>query len=165
MPAEEVVVRTIEEAAAEFLSKRRIAVAGVARPPGETAGNSVYRRLRDRGYEVFAVNPNAGEVEGDPCYPSISAVPGGVEAVVVATAPPATEEVIAECAAIGVPLVWIHRGPGGGSYSESAVELGRKWGLTVIPGGCPLMYGECSDLGHRVMRWVLDRMGRIPGEV
>ena len=125
----------------------------------------MYKRLRDRGYEVFAVNPNAGEVEGDPCYPSVSAVPGGVDAVVVATAPHTAEEVVAECAAIGVGMVWIHRGPGGGSYSESAVELGRKWGITVIPGGCPLMYGSCSDPGHRVMRWVFDRMGRIPREV
>jgi hypothetical protein len=162
---EEGIVPSMKEAAAEFLGKQRIAVAGVSRNPSGHGSNAVYQRLRSRGYEVFAVNPNAEEVEGDPCYPSLSAVPGGVEAVVIATAPAVAEEVMAECAAIGVKHVWIHRGPGGGSYSEEAAELGRKWGISVIPDGCPLMYGGCSDAGHRVMRWMFDLFGRLPKEV
>ena len=60
-------------AALEFLSQRRIAVAGVSRETGgQHGGNIVYTRLRERGYEVFAVNPNAEEVEGDPAYSSVS---------------------------------------------------------------------------------------------
>jgi CoA binding domain len=55
----------IKAAATEFLSHKRVAVTGVSREPGSHGGNVVYRRLRDRGYEVFAVNPNADEVEGD----------------------------------------------------------------------------------------------------
>ena len=54
---------------------------------GGHGGNVVYQRLRDRGYEVFAVNPNAEEVEGDPCYHDLRSIPGGVEAVVIATRP------------------------------------------------------------------------------
>jgi len=158
-------VQTMDEAAADFLAQKRIAVAGVARKGGDSAANGIYRRLRSRGYEVFAVNPNADEVEGDRCYPNLAAVPGGVDAVVIATAPAVTEEVMAECAAIGVKRVWIHRGPGGGSYSEEAVDLGREWGLSVIPGGCPLMYRPTSDGVHRAMRWVLDLVGRIPKEI
>ena len=57
----------IKDAAKDFLSKDRIAVTGVSRSPGDHGGNVVYRRLRDRGYTVFAVNPNADEVEGDRC--------------------------------------------------------------------------------------------------
>ena len=57
---------TIKTAAAEFLGHKRIAITGVSRSPGNHGGNVVYNRLRDRGYEVFAVNPNADEVEGDP---------------------------------------------------------------------------------------------------
>lgn len=156
---------TISEAAADFLAQERIAVAGVARETGKTAGNVVYQRLRARGYQVFAVNPNADEVEGDPCYPDLASIPGGVDAVVIATAPSVTEEVMAECAAIGLRRVWVHRGPGGGSYDERAVALGRQWGLTVIPGGCPLMYGPTSDGVHKTMRWVLNLVGRIPKEI
>src|SRR4029453_1319447 len=56
---------TIKEAADDFLAHERIAVTGVSRTPGNHGANFVYRRLRERGYEVFAVNPNATEVEGD----------------------------------------------------------------------------------------------------
>ena len=44
-------------AAEQFLSQRRIAVTGVSRSPNNHGANVVYRRLRDRGHEVFAVNP------------------------------------------------------------------------------------------------------------
>ena len=156
---------SMEEATSDFLAQKRIAVAGVARQAGGHGGNVVYTRLRQRGYEVFAVNPNAQEVEGDRCYPNLAAIPGGVDGVIIATAPDVAEEVMAECAATGVKRVWIHRGPGGGSYNEKAVELGREWGITVIPGGCPLMYRPASDGPHRAMRWVFNLFGRIPKQI
>src|SRR5262249_12964259 len=48
---------TIKDAAREFLGQKRNAVAGVSRRPSQHGANVVYRRLRDRGYDVFAVNP------------------------------------------------------------------------------------------------------------
>ncbi len=42
----------VKEAAAEFLAKKRIAVTGVSRTPKDHGGNVVYKRLRDRGYQV-----------------------------------------------------------------------------------------------------------------
>ena len=72
--------RKVKDAAAEFLSCRRIAVTGVSsKAPKNHGSNVVYTRLRDRGYQVFAVNPNAETVEGDPSHPNIRAIPGGVE--------------------------------------------------------------------------------------
>ena len=60
---------TVKQAASEFLANKRIAVTGVSRnPKGGHGSNIVYQRLRQRGYEVFAVNPNADTVEGDRCY-------------------------------------------------------------------------------------------------
>ena len=59
----------IKEAAAEFLGHQRVAVTGVSREPKGHGSNVVYKRLRERGYEVFAVNPNADKVEGDHCLP------------------------------------------------------------------------------------------------
>src|SRR5262249_17929974 len=75
-------MRPIEQAAADFLAKKRIAVTGVSRKPESHGANVVYKRLRERGWQVFAVNPNAESVEGDPSYHDLSAIPGGVEAVV-----------------------------------------------------------------------------------
>lgn len=157
---------TMNEATADFLAQKRIAVAGVSREEGSGhGGNVVYVRLRDRGYEVFPVNPNAEEVEGDKAYPDLASIPGGVDAVVIATHPDVAEDIVAQCADTGVRRVWMHRGPGAGSVSDRAAELGRKLGLTVIPGGCPLMYPPASDGGHKAMRWVLNLVGRIPREI
>ena len=46
---------------------------------------------------MFAVNPNAEELEGDPSYHHLGSIPGGVEAVVIATRPEIAEETMREC--------------------------------------------------------------------
>ena len=74
---------TIKEAATQFLGGKRVAVTGVSRTPKDHGSNFVYKRLRERGYEVSAVNPNAETVEGDTCYPDLRSIPGGVDWVVV----------------------------------------------------------------------------------
>jgi predicted CoA-binding protein len=145
-------MQRIEEAASAFLAKKRVAVTGVSRTPKTHGSNNVYRRLRDRGYEVFAVNPNANEVEGDRSYPDLKSIPGGVEAVVIGTRPEIAEQTVHECADLGIKHVWMHRGPGGGSVCASATAYGREHGITVIDGGCPLMFGPTADFGHKLMR-------------
>ncbi|MGZ6638395.1 MAG: CoA-binding protein, partial [Solirubrobacteraceae bacterium] len=71
-------MQRIKDAAAEFLAGKRVAVTGVSREAKDHGSNVVYKRLRERGYEVFAVNPNADEVEGDRCYHHLSEIRGGV---------------------------------------------------------------------------------------
>jgi uncharacterized protein len=97
-----VATRSVRQAAEDFLGMRRIAVAGVSRTPAAHGGNVVYRRLRERGYEVFAVNPNADVVEGDACYRDLASIPDGVDAVVVATNPRDTASVVDDCARLGI---------------------------------------------------------------
>ena len=156
----------MKEAASKFLSKKRIAVAGVSRESGGAhGGNPVYLRLRDRGYDVYAVNPNADQVEGDDAYPNLGTIPGGVEAVVIATHPKVAPAVMEECIKLGINHVWMHRGPGAGSVSHEAAEMGRAAGVQVIEGGCPLMYAPTGDVGHKVLRGVLSMVGRIPKQV
>lgn len=152
----------LESTVREFLSHQRIAVAGVTRGRSDEAANLIYRKLRDRGYEVFAVNPRATTVEGDACYPELAAIPGGVDAVVIATHPDVTPEVVRRCADLGIGHVWMHRSFGQGSVADEAVRLCRESGIRVIPGGCPMMFLEPVDLGHRCMRWLLGLTGGLP---
>jgi hypothetical protein len=135
----------------------------VSRTPRTHGSNNVYKRFRERGYDVFAVNPNAKEVEGDRSYPDLKSIPGGVEAVVIGTRPERAEDTMRECAELGIKHVWMHRGPGAGSVSETAAQYGRQHGITVIDGGCPLMFPPTSDFGHRLMRVVY--AGKVPKEV
>ena len=147
-------MQSVKEAASEFLANRRVAVTGVSRTPKTHGSNTVYQRLRDRGYDVFAVNPNADTVEGDPAYQDLKSIPGGVDAVVIGTRPELAEGTMRECAELGITHVWMHRGPGAGSVSAAATDYGRRHGITVIDGGCPLMFGPTADVGHKLMRLV-----------
>ncbi len=156
---------TIADAAQDFLSCRRIAVTGVSREPKDHGGNVVYKRLRDRGFEVFAVNPNAETVEGDPAYRDLASIPGGVEAVVIATRPEQAEGTMREAADLGVRRAWMHRSFGVGSVSAEATAVGRAAGMTVIDGGCPLMFGVAADPGHKIMRGCLRLTGKVPRTV
>ena len=155
----------IKDAAAEFLRKKRVAVTGVSRSPETHSSNFVYKRLRERGYEVFAVNPNAQEVEGDVAYHDLRSIPGGVDAVVIGTRPEIADETMRECAELGIEHVWMHRGPGAGSVSTTATEYGRRQGIKVIDGGCPCMFGPTADFGHKVMRVIFSLNGNVPKEV
>jgi hypothetical protein len=156
---------TLAEAARRFLSHRRIAVTGVSRVAQGHGGNVVYQRLRERGYQVFAVNPNADRVEGDPCFHDLASIPGGVDAVVIATRPVDAITSVRECAALGIRHVWMHKACGTGSVSGPAADWARDHGLSVIEGGCPLMFGRTADLLHRLMRFVLTRTGDLPKHV
>lgn len=158
-------MQKIGEAATEFLATKRIAVTGVSRSPENHGSNVVYKRLRERGYEVFAVNPNADEVEGDRAYHDLRSIPGGVDAVVIGTRPETAEATMRECSDLGIKQVWMHRLMGGGSVSDAATEYGRQQGITVIDGGCPLMFPPTSDGGHRVMRWMSTLAGNTPRRV
>jgi uncharacterized protein len=156
---------SIKQAANEFLTSRRIAVTGVSRTPNVHAGNAIYRRLRERGYEVFAVNPNAEEVEGDPCYRDLHAIPGGVEAVVIGTRPDRADGTMRECVDLGIRRVWMHRSFGAGSVSHASADYGRAHDIQVIDGGCPLMFGPTADIGHKCMRAVFTLAGHVPRRV
>ena len=153
----------IDQTIDDFLAQKRIAVAGVSREPGgKHGGNVVYQRLKARGYEVYPVNPNADVVEGDRCYHDLRSIPGGVDAVVIATRPEVASSVVQECQELGISRVWMHRSFGAGSVSKEAHEACRANGIASIAGGCPLMYGPNSDGGHRFMKAIAGLFGQLP---
>jgi len=145
----------------EFLSGERFAVAGVSRD-SKQAANAIFRRLVASGAQVFPVNPRASEVEGVECYSSLSSLPAPVHGVVVATPPSASAELVRECGEQGIGRVWFHRSFGTGSVSDEAVSECERLGIDCIVGGCPMMFCEPVDIGHKCMRWWLQRKGRVP---
>jgi hypothetical protein len=66
---------------------------------------------------------------------------------------------------LGITRVWMHRSLGPGSVSDAAAEYGRRQGITVIDGGCPLMFDPIADPGHKVMRFVCTLTGKVPKRV
>jgi predicted CoA-binding protein len=114
---------------------------------------------------VFAVNPNAETVDGDTAYPDLKSIPGGVGAVVIGTRADTADATMRECAELGIRKVWMHRSFGGGSVSSSATAYGREQGITVIDGGCPLMFDPTADGAHKCMKFFLSMSGAVPRHV
>jgi len=131
---------------ADFLSEERIAVVGVSRTSG--FGNAAFRALREKGWQVFPVNPAADVVEGEPCYHSIAQVQPPVGAVLCVVPPAHAEHVVDDCVKAGVRKIWLQQG----SESEAAIRTGESAGMTVVHHACVLMYARPSGL-HRVHAW------------
>ena len=154
---------TLNEIVDDFLAQKRIAVAGVSRRR-HNAANMIYRKLRKIGYQVFAINPKVETVEGDPCYPDLKSVPEKTDGLVIVTRPEVAEQLVRQCAEVGIPRVWMHRSLGfmGTSVSEQAVEFCRENSMTVIPGGCPMMFCKPVDFAHTCLHWMLKLTGGLP---
>lgn len=149
-----------DKKAQDFLAQTNIAVVGVSRASQDSA-NAIYKALREKNYHVFPVNPNAETVEGDQCYPNLAAIPEKLDGVMIVTRPEVTDAVAEECVSVGVPRVWIHHNPwfGGGSMSSAAVANLEQHGVSVIAGGCPLMFIESF---HKFMKTVMKFTGQLP---
>jgi predicted CoA-binding protein len=116
---------------AEFPKYRTWAVVGVSEDRNKY-GNKIYRDLRNAGYRVFAVNPKLSTVEGDPCYPSIKALPEVPEVVDLVVPPAVSLNVVQDCLDAGAKRIWFQPG----SESEEAIEKARAAGMEVVHDAC-----------------------------
>ena len=149
----------------DFLAQKKITVVGVS-DKRETGCNLAYRKFKETGYTVSAVNPHLTTFEGDPCYPDLKSIPEKPDAVFILTSPSVTEQVVQQCVDLGIQRVWMHclmgTKPGLAanmtSVSPEAVRLCRENGITVIPGACPNQFLK-PDFGHAVMRVMFRTLG------
>ena len=155
----------IDNMVEEFLAQKKIAVVGVS-DKRETGCNMTYKKFKENGYQVYAVNPRIREFEGDPCYPDLKSIPETPEAVFILASPKVTDEIMDQCVDVGVKHVWMHcmmgTKPGLAqsmtSVSQDAVVKGREHGIQVIPGSCPNQFLK-PDFGHRMMRAIFGTIG------
>ena len=116
----------------EMLERKNvIAVVGASRDP-EKYGHQVYRDLKEAGYSVYPVNPNAPEILGDRCYPDLKSLPVKPDVVNLVVPPEITEEVVKACRELGITKVWMQPG----SESEKAIEYCEANGIDVVHGVC-----------------------------
>jgi len=149
----------------DFLAQKKIAVVGVS-DKRETGCNLAYRKFKEAGYTVSAVNPRLTNFEGDACYPDLKSIPQKPDAVFVLTNPKITEQIVQQCIDLGIQHVWMHcllgtkpgLATGMTSVSQEAVRLCHENGITVIPGGCPNQYLK-PDFGHTMMRVIFRTLG------
>lgn len=116
----------------EFLNRKNvIAVVGASRDP-DKYGHRVYRDLKEAGYKVYPVNPNAPEILGDKCYPSLESLPVKPDVVNLVVPPEVTERIVETCKKLGIMKVWMQPG----SESEKAIRFCNENGIDVAHGVC-----------------------------
>ena len=149
----------------DFLAQKSIAVVGVS-DTRETGCNLSYRKFKEAGYRVYAVNPRLQTFEGDPCYPDLNSIPETPEAVFVFTSPKVTDQVVRQCVDLGIKRVWMHclmgtkpgLAAGMSSVSQDAVRVCHENGIAVIPGACPNQYLK-PDIAHSIARLLWRTLG------
>jgi len=145
----------------DFLSQKRIAIAGISRDPASFSA-TLFKEFCRRGYDVVPVNPHTSEIQGRRSFARVQDIQPPVEAVLLMTPPEATEAVVKDCVEAGVRRVWMHRGAGRGSVSAKAIAFCREQGIQVVPGQCPFMFLPDTAAFHRFHGFVRKITGRYP---
>jgi predicted CoA-binding protein len=148
----------VDDLVKSFLGKKKIAVVGVS-DKRETGCNMAYKKFKESGYQVFAVNPRLSTYDGDTCYPDLKSIPDKPEAVFILANPKVTEQIVNQCVELGIKHMWMHcmmgtkpgLAAGMTSVSQSAVEMCKANGIELIPGSCPNQFLK-PDFGHAMMR-------------
>ena len=141
----------------EFLLQKKIAVVGVSRKKTKF-GNAIYKELKQKGYNVFPINPHINTFEGDACYPDLLSLPEKVDAVVINVPSVQTEKVVREAKQAGINKVWLQQG----SQSEEAVKFCEENGIDYVSNECILMFAQPSAFIHSAHRWVWGVLGKLP---
>jgi len=145
----------------EFLAQKRIAVVGVSHNPKDFS-RGLLRTLLKRGYDAVAVNPELTSADGVACFPRLGDINPRVDGVLLMTSPVVTNQVVRECAELGIPRVWMYRAGGKGAVSPQAVEFCKDHGIAVVPGECPYMFFPHEHWFHRLHGFVRKISGTYP---
>jgi uncharacterized protein len=145
----------------DFLGQKRLAVVGVSRQPKDFS-LALFREFRKRGYDAVPVNPEAEQIDEQPCFARLQSIDPPVDAALLMTSPAATDAVVRDCAEAGIKRVWMYRAGGAGAVSPEAVKFCEEQGIDVIPGECPFMFFPGGSWFHRAHGWVRKITGAYP---
>lgn len=113
-----------------------IAVVGASKD-GEKFGYKVYKTLKDKGFNVFAINPKGGRINGDLIYASLEALPKKPTLAITVVPAGVAYEIVKQCKELGIVRVWMQPG----SESPEAISFCRKSGIEVVYKACYITDG------------------------
>jgi uncharacterized protein len=109
-----------------------------------------YGGLKHIGKTVYAVDPSTSQLDGDPTFSSLTALPGPVQAAVLEVPPDETAVWMKKAIDAGIKEIWLHRG----TDSPEAVSLARDHGVRLRHGTCAVMYLDRGLSFHSLHRFV-----------
>jgi uncharacterized protein len=140
-----------------FLEPRKLAIAGVSRNP-KKFGYAVFNELKQKGYTVYPVNPNTGEMGGDTCYATVSELPDDVKHLLIVTPRTDTDAVLHEAIQKGITHVWVQQM----SETPDTVQIAEAGRVDVITRKCIFMFADPVKGVHKFHRTCMGLFGRLP---
>ena len=113
------------------LKEKTIAVVGVSENT-EKYGHRIFESLVKDGYNVYGVNTKGGNVLGNKIFKELADIENIPDIVVTAVKPEVTEKIVEECRELDIREIWMQPG----SESGKAVELAKKYGISVTHTAC-----------------------------
>ena len=146
----------MNQAIQDFINCKNIAVVGVSRNPNKF-GNLAYKELKERGYQVYPVNPALKEFQGAPCYPDLNPLQGKVDGILLTVHPEQGATVLEQASSLGIKNVWIQQQ----AETPALLESGRQLGLNLVSGKCILMYAPPVRSFHGFHRVIAKLFGKL----
>ena len=140
----------------DFFDFKSAAVAGVSRT-GKGFAFNIFREMKNRGYEVFPVNPNTDEINGEKCYRDLKSIPAKPDAVFAITPKSGTVNVVKQTLEAGIDKIWIQQG----SETDEALKLCYENKLNAVTKECIYLYLEPVKGCHAFHRWILKIFGKL----
>lgn len=94
----------------------------------EKYGYKIYKRLKEKGYNVFGISPKYKEIDEDPIYENLDVVPSPIDVVVFVISPKYAKEYIGQMRTIGIGYAWMQPG----TYNDEILDLMNSHGITPI---------------------------------
>jgi predicted CoA-binding protein len=141
----------------DFLAPRKMAMAGVSRNP-KKFGGAIFKELKEKGFELYPINPNAEEIQGVKCYKSVDDLPPDVEHLFIVTPRYETELVAHAAIKKGIKMVWIQQQ----SDTPEAVKTIQEAGVSLIHQKCIMMFAEPVKSVHGFHRFLIKTFGGYP---
>ena len=113
-----------------------------------------YRALKQAGKTVFAVDPSASTIDGDPACADLASLPEEVDGVILEVPREETASWVEQAHERQIEHLWIHMG----RDTPEALGLARKHGINVRSGTCAVMYLQGGF--HSVHKWINKAIGK-----
>ena len=143
-----------------FLAPKKLAVAGASRNP-KKFGGMVIKELKEKGFDVYPVNPNAEEVQGIRCFKSIAELPDEVKHLLMLTPKESTSDVAAQAVEKKMEMIWIQQM----SDTPEAVKAIQDANIPLIYQKCIFMFVDPVKGPHNFHRFFVKLFGKYPKKV
>ena len=115
----------------EMLNKKVWSVAGVTERK-DRYGYKIWKKLKEKDYETYGINPNYEEIEGEKIYSSVKDIPVKIDVLDMVVAPKIGMKTLDEAKEAGVEYIWFQPG----SFNDEIIAKAKELEFKILYDDC-----------------------------